>query len=253
MEANEIFQIANHFDLKSVITAVSPFGGGHINDTFRVETENQKNYILQKINKNVFKQPLHVIQNIERLLMHFAEKGDKSLQTFATKSGEKFYVDSNQDFWRMYNFVEGANSYEVIQNKSQAYQAAKAFGSFQLKALDLNSSDFNETIPNFHHLGKRYEKFDLVLQANPKNRAEFLETEISFVQKQRKIAVDVLDLIASGQLPIRVTHNDTKLNNALLNNESGKAVCVIDLDKEHSLACADPRGCKGCTMSKSKK
>ncbi len=230
MKTIETNKVANQFVFTGKIASISSFGGGHINDTFLVETDSNIRYILQKINKNVFRQPLHVIHNIEKLLNHFANIDQNTLITFPNVTGEKFVEDSNQDFWRLYNFVEGTQSYDVIQNKSQAYEAARAFGSFQLSTLGLDADDFYETIPNFHHLGKRFEKFDVVLENDPKSRIKLAENEIQFALDHRKIAIITSEFIATGQLPVRVTHNDTKLNNALLHYQTGKGVCVIDLD-----------------------
>jgi len=230
MEDTEIYKVASQFILDGNLISIAPFGGGHINDTFLVKTDNQDQYILQKINKNVFKNPLHVINNIEKLLNHFEGKGDNTLKTFKTSNGEKFVIDSKQDFWRIYNFVDGAQSFDVIQNKLQAFEAAKAFGEFQLKTIDLDISEFYETIPDFHHLGKRYMKFDSVIANNPKNRIDIAKNEIQFAYKHRKISDTISELISAGKLPHRVTHNDTKLNNVLLHKQTGKGVCVIDLD-----------------------
>ncbi len=228
--SQEVLKLAALFEFKGEIKSLKPFGGGHINDTYLIETDLKNRYILQKINKNVFKQPLHVVNNIEKLLDHFAAKGIHSLKTYPAKDGKKYVVDVNQDFWRLYNFIENAESYEVIQNKSQAYEAGKAFGAFQSLMLDLNADDFYETIPDFHHLEKRYKKFDIVLASNPKNRIQQAEKEIKFALEQRKISDSILGFIANGQLPVRVTHNDCKLNNAMLSKQTGKGICVIDLD-----------------------
>jgi Ser/Thr protein kinase RdoA (MazF antagonist) len=230
MQMTEILTVASQFVLDGGIISITPFGGGHINDTFMVETDSEISYILQKINKNVFRQPLHVIENIEKLLDHFACKDQNSLKTFPSRDGKKYVVDANQDIWRMYNYVEGTQTFDVIQHKSQAYEAAKAFGNFQLQTLELHASDFCETIPDFHHLGKRYNKFDVVLQNNLKNRNELALKEIQFVKERRNISDKISEFIASGKLPMRITHNDAKLNNVLLNKETGKGVCVIDLD-----------------------
>ena len=230
MKPNEPIHVANQFAITGKITSIAPFGGGHINDTFLLETDQKIRYILQKINKNVFKEPLHVVNNIEKLLNHFIGIGQDSLKTFPAKDGENYVLDSSEDYWRMYNFVDGTITFDVIQNNEQAFEAARAFGTFQMNTLELNATDFYETIPNFHHLGKRYEKFDLVREENPKNRVELVKEEIKFALEHRKIADITLNFIATGKLPVRVTHNDAKLNNVLLNAQTGKGVCVIDLD-----------------------
>ncbi|MFN8259117.1 MAG: aminoglycoside phosphotransferase family protein [Bacteroidales bacterium] len=226
----KIIKIAGQFVTDGKIESAVSYGGGHINDTFRVTASSGSNYILQKINKNVFKTPLNVVNNIEKLLQHFNHIGKNALQTFPAFDGKKYYLDEQGDYWRLYNFVSDAKSYEVIENETQAFEAGKAFGSFLHDTLALNPSEFKETIPNFHHLGKRYEKFRSVIEQNPAKRLDSVKTEVDIALAHFHIAESVEKSIASGELPVRVTHNDTKLNNALFDINTGKGICVIDLD-----------------------
>ncbi len=231
MENQSVKDIASEFLSQQKIKSAKPFGGGHINDTFLIEIyEGAEKFVLQKINKNVFRTPSHVIQNIELYLNHLHEKGENQLNTFKTDSGKAFFIDDSGDYWRMFNAVENATSFEVIERKNQAYEAAKAFGKMQRLILDLKPEDFRETIPAFHDLDKRYQKFDKVFTCAKKERLFSAENEISFVNEQRKVSDLVTELTESGKLPVRLTHNDTKLNNVLLDKKTGKGICVIDLD-----------------------
>lgn len=227
----EIKNIASLFLDNLSVISTTPFGGGHINDTYLIEVHGRKlKYVLQKINKNVFKTPMHVILNIENYLSHLHQQNEKQLKTFKTREGNPFVIDENGDYWRMYNCVEDALSFDVIEEENQAFEAAKAFGKMQRLSLDLDPKAFRETIPDFHNLDKRYHKFDRALSSARKERLFNAEKEILFVQEQRKISELISNLISSGDLPIRITHNDTKLNNVLLSKATGKGICVIDLD-----------------------
>lgn len=231
MEEKSIKEIASKFLTQSSIKSAQSFGGGHINDTFLVELdESDEKFVLQKINKNVFQNPMHVIQNIELYLNHLHQKGEKQLQICKTKADQPFFIDEAGDYWRMFNAVENSISFDVIEKEDQAYQAAKAFGKMQRLCNDLDPNKFQETIPDFHNLNKRYLTFDKVISNASKERLFNAEKEIAFANEQKKISNLVIELMASGELPIRITHNDTKLNNVLLDKDSGTGICVIDLD-----------------------
>jgi len=231
MGNKKVIEIASLFLLKKNIKSAKSYGGGHINDTFLIEiAESDEKFILQKINKNVFKTPEHVVHNIELYLNHLHQKNELQLKTFKISDEKPYVIDENWDFWRMYNYIENSVSYSVIKKKEHAFQAAKAFGKMQRLCLDLNTNDFFDTIPDFHNLDKRYLKFDRVLELSKKERRKNAEKEISFVQDQRKISDLITVLTISGELPIRITHNDTKLNNVLLNAITSEGICVIDLD-----------------------
>lgn len=231
MDDRKVIEIASLFLTGKEIKSARAYGGGHINDTFLIEIQaHDEKFILQKINTGVFKNPLHIVHNIDRYLNHLHQKNENQLKTLRTNKNLSYTVDANGDFWRMYNQVENTVSYEVIEKREQAFEAAKAFGKMQRLCLDMNANDFFETIPDFHNLDKRYQKFDQVLLKASKDRLSHAEKEIKFVKEQREISDLITSLISSGQLPIRITHNDTKLNNVLLDKNTGKGVCVIDLD-----------------------
>lgn len=231
MDNKKVIEIASVFLPKKNVKSAKSYGGGHINDTFLIGiAESKEKYILQKINRNVFKIPEHVVHNIELYLNHLHQKNEFQLKTFKTSDEKPYVIDENGDFWRMYNYIENSISYFVIEKEEHAFQAAKAFGKMQRLCLDLNTNDFFDTIPDFHNLDKRYLKFDKVLEISNEERKQNAKNEISFVKDQRKISNLITDLTISGELPIRVTHNDTKLNNVLLDSKTGEGICVIDLD-----------------------
>lgn len=228
----QIENIINQFDLSGNFRSCEPFGNGHINDTYLVEfneAERKVSYVLQRINRNVFKQPEYVVHNIEKVLSHFIEHGNKALKTFSSNR-KSYVIDSNKDYWRLYNFVPNSRSVDVIENKSQAYEAANAYASFLKDLSPLDPSSFYETIPQFHDLGFRYHQFEEILDKAPEDRVINAKTDIEFVKKRRCILDEMNLILDEGDIPLRITHNDTKLNNVLLDKESGKALCVIDLD-----------------------
>lgn len=231
MDNKKVIEIASVFLPNKNIKSAKSYGGGHINDTFLIGiAESDQKFILQKINKNVFKSPEHVVHNVELYLTHLHQKKEYQLKTFKTTKDEPFAIDENGDYWRMYNYIENSVSYSVIEKEEHAFQAAKAFGKMQRLCLDLNVKDFFDPIPDFHNLSKRYLKFDKVLELSNEERRENARNEILFVKHQRKISDLINALTKEGKLPLRITHNDTKLNNVLLDASSGKGICVIDLD-----------------------
>ena len=228
-----IKEILTHF---SIELNPSSYGNGHINDTYLVATD--PSYILQKINKNVFKKPEEVMENIKLVTEHLrrkiiAEGGDpmrEPLSLIETVDGKPFYKSSDGEYYRMYVFIDGARSYDVVESPEQLYQAAKAFGRFQNMLADFPAEKLYEVIPRFHDTRKRYADFLAAVEADSVGRAAGAAREIQFVKDREDAVGVVVDDIASGILPVRVTHNDTKLNNVLLDEKTGEGVCVIDLD-----------------------
>ncbi|WDE95802.1 aminoglycoside phosphotransferase family protein [Lentisphaera profundi] len=234
------------YDLKSVMLQFKapgefnngvPYGGGHINDTFKVEMttgDSTTRYILQRINHLVFKRPDKMMDNIHRVTEHLRNKEHSAFKNpmylIKTHDDEIFHHDPNGNYWRVYNFIEGALTYDIIESTEQAYQGAKAFGTFQCELSDLPGEDLYETIPDFHNTPKRYKDFEQATIEGITERINFAEDEISQAKKLRKFAPAITDLLAAGSIPHRVTHNDTKLNNVMLENETNIGVCVIDLD-----------------------
>ncbi|MDD7986401.1 aminoglycoside phosphotransferase family protein [Lentisphaera marina] len=215
-----------------------PYGGGHINDTFKIDMQNDDGsairFILQRINHLVFKRPDKMMENISRVTEHLRAKENSAFKSpmYLIKShdGGIFHQDPNGNYWRVYNFIEGAATYDIIESTEQAYQGAKAFGLFQLELADLPGGELFETIPDFHNTPQRYKNFEQAVIEGIPQRINSAEDEISQAKKLRKFAPAITDLLNSGAIPARVTHNDTKLNNVMLDDESHVGVCVIDLD-----------------------
>jgi len=231
-----IAEVARHFQFQGETSAIAPHGNGHINDTWcvtcRVDTDAAR-YILQRINRNVFRDPAAVMQNIERVTTHLAaQAADESdcvcraLTLIPAKDGRSWHVDADGDTWRAYLFINNAHSFEAATSPVQAFQAARAFGRFQHQLATPPPPRLNETIPNFHYTPKRFAALQKAVAADTCNRAALAKPEIDFAFARQSITNILLD----ADLPERIAHNDTKLNNVLFDNESGKAVCVIDLD-----------------------
>ena len=233
--------ICQHFQVGGNLVEVIPYGDGHINDTLLGVYQTPSGptrYIHQRINHNVFKQPEKVMENIERVTRYARERiqaagGDPNRETLTlipARDGRFYYQTPDGNTWRTYAYIEGARTYEIPQNLGQVYHAARAFGNFQKLLDDLPGERLHETIPNFHHTRKRFDAFLQALAADPANRAGSVKAEIDFILRREKDASLVVDLLAQGKLPERVTHNDTKLNNVLIDDQTGEGICVIDLD-----------------------
>jgi len=237
----DFHEIVRHFDFKGDFSAAEPYGLGHINDTylakFRLNGSIQR-YILQRINHNVFQDPEGLMSNIQTVTQHLREKissagGDPKRETLTlipTKDGDAYMRTNEGDYWRGYLFINNARTYESVENIEHVYHAAKAFGNFQNLLSDYSSQNLIETIPNFHNTQKRFEAFVEAVEKDELNRAQFSKPEIEFVFNREQDVSVLVDKLQEGELPERVTHNDTKFNNVLIDNISGAGVCVIDLD-----------------------
>lgn len=237
MDNNKIIEIFSQFDVKDNLVSIKPFGDGHINDTFLVTCANSK-YTLQQLNHNVFREPEHVMHNIRLVTEHLAKKivaagGDpmrETLNIIRTKDGNTHYFDGEQGFFRMFTFVDGARSYPAVEKPEHFYNAARTFGRFQNMLADFPANELYETIPNFHNTVSRYNDFMKAVEEDKAGRRAFIEDDIAFVTSRKDICSVVLDSIENGTVPMRVTHNDTKYDNILIDDETGKGICVIDLD-----------------------
>lgn len=221
---------------------IVPYGSGHINDTYRV-TVNQAGamvrYILQRINTSIFKDPVMLMDNIRRTTSHLRAKlaaaGDadasrKTLTLVPTRDGAEYLNLDSENVWRLYLFIEHASTYDVIETPEQAYQAARSFAEFQNLLADLPAPRLGESIPKFHDIRSRLSLLDAAAAADVCGRLKEVAAEMKFVDDRRAEMVKLLDLNAAGAIPERITHNDTKINNVMLDDVSGKGVCVIDLD-----------------------
>lgn len=235
-------EIVKHFRFEGDCLEVNLWKFGHINHTyvarFRKGGGAVHRYILQRINHNVFKHPEELMQNIERVTTHLRKKiiaagGNperETLNLIPTVDGKTFYRTHEGDYWRAYIFIKGAQTYQMVESLDHVYSAARAFGKFQQSLSDFPAEQLYETIPDFHHTRKRYEAFVEAVERDVRNRAQFVKAEIEFVETRAEDTSVLVDLLEQGELPERVTHNDTKFNNVMIDDETGEGVCVIDLD-----------------------
>lgn len=233
-------EIIKKFEIRGEGFLCQPYGSGHINDTFLVSNLSASpDYLLQRINHQVFTNVETLMNNIWRVTQHIKQKlalPDNKNSNFETITiipaiqGKLYYQDEEGLFWRMQTFVSQSISYDVVRSEAQAFQAGKAFGKFQALLYDLPGEELKETIPDFHNMESRLEKFSHALEADLAGRRSSVEKEINFVLERQQEMLDMYKHIKNGDLPLRITHNDTKFNNVLLDKETQQAVCVIDLD-----------------------
>jgi hypothetical protein len=194
--------------------------------------------VLQRINEKVFKDPQAVIRNVECVTRHINWKvlrvkkdlGGQTLSLYPGRGGRCWVEGPGGGIWRCYNHIEGCHTYDIVENTRQAYQAARAFGSFQDLVSDLPAGEIEETIPNFHHTRKRFERLMEVASQDPLGRLGAVEEEFEFIKERESIVGRLLEMEDRGEVPQRITHNDTKINNVMIDEETDEAVCVIDLD-----------------------
>ncbi|WP_181304544.1 phosphotransferase enzyme family protein [Rufibacter sp. XAAS-G3-1] len=233
-------KILSKFATRGEIGNVTPFGTGHIHDTYHVQNlpPGDPHYILQRINHHVFKNIPALMENIQVVTAHLRAKlqqdpqanpAQEVLTLVPTQEREWYYKDSDGSYWRVYYFIPDTVSYDVVESQALAYQGGKAFGRFQALLADLPVSQLHDTIPDFHNVVNRLRLFREVLQKDPVERASGVEAEIAFVEERAVAMSTIYHLGQAGKLPLRITHNDTKFNNVLL-NKSNKAQCVVDLD-----------------------
>jgi Ser/Thr protein kinase RdoA (MazF antagonist) len=229
--------IAARFQFQGGASGFAPWGNGHINDTWLVTchaaTGAPARYILQRINGQVFRSPAAVMQNIEHVTAHLSvqlagdpDRARRALTLVPTRDGRNWHEDPNGETWRAYPFIENARSYETATSVDQAFQAAQAFGRFQQQLSSLPPPRLHETIPDFHHTPKRFAALEQAIAADAKGRAVLAKPEIDFALAHQSIT----GVLLQANLPERITHNDTKFNNVLLDEATGESLCVIDLD-----------------------
>lgn len=226
--------ILKQFQFKGEVVTCEPYGNGHINDTYRVETTGGL-YILQRINTHVFKQPNLLMENIGHVTRFIQSQvqrqGDReALTLIPTKDQQDMATDAQGDSWRAYRFIQDAISYDLVQDSQDFYESGKAFGNFQYLLSKFPVEKLHYTIEDFHHTPKRFERFNTVVQEDIQKRRQTCEKEIQFVKEREAFMHTLWDLNKKGLLDLKVTHNDTKLNNVLLDAKTGVGVCVIDLD-----------------------
>ena len=225
--------ILSYFQLDGQPVSWDTYGCGHINQTFLVVTDTGRRYILQKLNGAVFPDPEGLMENVVAVTAFIAGKASdprESLRLIPTLEGAFYRKDDDGHIWRVYDYVENSICLQAPEQPEDFYQSAIAFGTFQNRLADFPAHTLHETIPNFHNTPDRYRKFKEAVQADKCGRASGVEPEIQFVLAREEEAGELQRLRQSGALPTRVTHNDTKLNNVMLDADTRKALCVIDLD-----------------------
>jgi Phosphotransferase enzyme family len=234
--------VAAGFAIDAEFVEAAPYGSGHIHDTFLAvyrDGTGEKRFIHQRLNRRVFPRTDVVMRNIaavtkhvrRRLVAESTEDLDRRVLTLVpARDGSDYTVDALGHWWRTYVFIDRARSIDTAEAPAQAFEAARAFGDFQRLLLDYDGPEVTETIPRFHHTRSRFEDFRRALGANSSGRAGEATDEVRFALAHEGIVDRLLDLLASGQARTRLTHNDTKLNNVLLDGQTGQGLCVIDLD-----------------------
>jgi hypothetical protein len=236
----DLKEIFDFFVTDGTFLRGEPYGNGHIHDTFRIETaENDKDdYILQRLNNRIFKNIPELQNNIERVTVHLRNKlktiegsdpKRECLSLIASRDGKSWITDREGNYWRMYIFISNHKTYNVVDSPGKAFEGGKAIGKFQAMLSDMPGKPLFETIPFFHDIEKRLETFILSVGNDPVCRVSMVENEINQVLQRADEMKIILRLGKEGRIPLRITHNDTKFNNILL-DENDKALCVIDLD-----------------------
>lgn len=230
--------IAGEFKLLGDFAECAPYGNGHINDTFAL-TMNQGGtpvrYILQRINRHVFRDIEALMTNVERVTQHLQRIAEEdpprcALTLVPTRDGRMYHVAPDGSHWRSYVFIEYANTHDTIHSVAQARQAARAFGRFICELASLPGEPLVETIPDFHNTRMRFDTLQAVVDADPCERTALAATEIASAQDREPMVDTLINLQRDGTIPTLTTHNDTKLNNVLMDTATGEPVCVIDLD-----------------------
>jgi hypothetical protein len=235
-------RVFSAFEVPGDFVAAAPYGSGHINETYAIQANlagTPVRYLLQRLNTSIFKDPAGLMSNVERVTGHLRRKlaaegrqdaSRRSLTVLHSHDGQGFLDDPELGFWRGYLFIEGARTYDLLETTDQAHEAARAFGAFQRLLSDYDGPRLLETVPDFHDSRKRFETLRRAAETDPAGRARETGPELEFAFARESLVDVLLDLHASGAIPERITHNDTKLNNVLLDDATGEGICVLDLD-----------------------
>lgn len=236
----DLKDIFGYFDTEGTYLKGEPYGSGHIHDTFRIETleADKDDYILQRLNNKIFKNIPELQHNIERVTVHLRNKlreipgsniKRECLKLIPSHEGKTWIVDKDGNYWRMYIFISNHHSYNFVDSPDKAFEGGKAIGRFQAMLSDMPAPPLFETIPWFHNIEKRLKTFNEKVSEDPVGRVGSVRAEIDMVLERAEEMKIILKLGDEGKIPLRITHNDTKFNNILL-DENDKALCVIDLD-----------------------
>ena len=237
VDQSDLANIAAAFELDAPFDNGALHGNGLINDSFIVECKRgdiSRRYVLQRVNHHVFQDVPALMENVQRVTDHLASRPQspnrRPLRLVRTHSGQGYHVDEHGCHWRCYDFIEGALSYDVIPSLPVARAAAYSFGEFQAQLVDLPGPRLNETIPDFHNTRQRFANLRTAIEADTVSRVSSVGPEIEFALAREPLASSLLDLHEAGKIPEHTTHNDTKISNVLIDEDSGEGVCVIDFD-----------------------
>jgi aminoglycoside phosphotransferase (APT) family kinase protein len=235
--SHDTMSVAGAFRIPGPVTSAQPHPVGHINDSFIVTCKTDRGprrFLLQRINDRIFKDPQAVMENIVRVTDHLRSKAldpeREALTIIPAVEGRPYHRDEAGAWWRMYLYIDYATSVETAAHPEQARWIARAFGLFQQRLADLDLPRLHETVPNFHNTVARLEALEKAIAADSAKRVSEAEGEIAFALARRDLAHVLVDMEARGALPERIVHNDTKINNVLLDEDTGLPLCVVDLD-----------------------
>lgn len=225
-------EAAAQFQLSGTPVEISLYGNGHINTTYLLVTDKGMRYIMQRINRHVFADVPALMRNITKVTGYLARKDGRIgrvLTLVPTLAGSMYHKDTDGEYWRIYDFIDGL-CLEYAKNQREFQQSGIAYGNFQRQLLDFPAHTLTETIPHFHDTPNRYAQLRQALQMDVCDRAKEVEPELDFIWNREGEAGLLVDRLGAGELPLRVTHNDTKLNNVMLDKDTHEPLCVIDLD-----------------------
>ena len=228
----QILKSAQAFQFRGKPLSCTEFGSGHINSTYKIDTDSGYSYVLQKINKYAFKEPDKVMANASAVTNYLNSRGSGTMRTLTyvpTINGTYCHQDAQGEYWRMYEFIPGF-CLDAPENDRDFYHSALAFGQFQSLLVDYPAHTLYETIPNFHNTPDRFRQLWKSVSADAAGRAASVSQEIEYLREREQLAGTLQRMLDAGKLPLRVTHNDTKLNNVLLDPITRKGICVLDLD-----------------------
>ena len=242
MATNDIAQVLKYFSLPGTLLDAGKFGSGLINRTYLCEFSDGgkvRKYILQRINENVFRQPGQVMENVVIVTGHIMKRlraegmvdpGSRTPELVPARDGTPFYRDPEGGFWRVFHFIESGTVFDAVTDLRHAYEVGRGLGMFQSLVSDLEPGRLHDTLPGFHHTPRYLAEYDEALRADIRGRAANIEAEAIFVDHRRSLAPLLTDLMNSGAVPVRVVHNDPKVNNVMVQRETHEALCMLDLD-----------------------
>lgn len=235
-------EVIEQYALEGKVISSDIYGSGHINDTFllvlELDDKTTKKVILQRMNHEIFTKPVELMENVKNVTAYIRKEVEKAggdperetLNVILTKDGKPYYKDTNGNYWRCYKYIEDAVCYDTVEKPEDFYESAVAFGNFQRLLANYPAATLHETIVDFHNTRTRFATFKKAVEEDVCGRAASVQDEINFVLEREDIANVLVDMQESGELPLRVTHNDTKLNNIMMDAKTRKGLCVIDLD-----------------------